>query len=36
MKIEIKYREKLELRQTSSKPKAEFASQQCRNFYKGN
>ena len=28
MKIEIKYREKLELRQTSSKPKAEFASQQ--------
>ena len=36
MKIEIKYREKLELRQTSSKSKAEFASQQCRNFYKGN
>lgn len=36
MKIEIKYREKLELRQTSSKPKAEFALQQCRNFYKGN
>lgn len=36
MNVKIKYIEKLELRQTSSKPKAEFASQQCRNFYKEN
>ena len=35
MNVKMKYI-KLELTQTSSKPKAEFASQQCRNFYKGN